>query len=403
MSPGSASVEDAAALEQLLSSKEVVVACGPGGVGKTTTAAALAATAAAHIGGKVLVVTVDPARRLADALGVTGIGNEATKVPDEAFRAAGVTPRGELHAAMLDMSESWDALVRRHAPNAATARRILENPLYKNISRRFAQGHNYIAMERLYELHEEGEYDLVVVDTPPATNALDLLDAPSRMKEFFSSRLLRWLTVPYRSRLVNIASRPFYQVTDRILGSQLLEDLAEFFRLLQTMQTGFVARAEAVDRLLRDQRTTFMLVTTLEAVPAGETGEMKAALSARRLHLGLLVANRVLPSSLIDRTAAQAAEALGKRSGELGESLAAALGTSDDPYVRELVSGVLSEVSRSFADFRLVATREAEQLRELRAGHDVTVTIPYQPGAVNDLGGLLEMGARIWSEEAGER
>ena len=136
-------------------------------------------------------------------------------------------------------------------PTPQTAQQILANPLYQNITGRFAQGHDYIAMERLYELHEEGDYDLLVVDTPPTRNALDLLDAPGRMADFFSSRLLRWLIVPYRSRLVNFASRPFYQVADRILGSQFLEDLAGFFILFQTMWDGFVARAEAVNRLLR--------------------------------------------------------------------------------------------------------------------------------------------------------
>ena len=268
-------------------------------MGKTTISAALAATAAARLGGRVLVLTVDPARRLADALGVGGIGNVARRVPAEAFADAGVRPKGELYAAMLDMGESWDALVRRHAPDPVTAKQILANPLYRNITRRFAQGHDYIAMERLYELHEEGEFDLLVVDTPPSLNALDLLDAPGRMAEFFSSRLLRWLIVPYRSRLVNLASRPFYQVADRILGSQFLEDLAGFFILFQTMRDGFVARAEAVSRLLRDVRTTFVVVTTLEAVPAVDAQQLIESLRERHLHLGLLVCNKVLPQLVL--------------------------------------------------------------------------------------------------------
>ena len=246
------------------------------------------------------MLTVDPARRLADALGIGGLGNLARRVPEEAFADAGVRPKGELYAAMLDMSESWDALVRRHAPDAQTAHQIISNPLYKNITRRFSQGHDYIAMERLYELHEQGDYDLLVVDTPPSLNALDLLDAPGRMSEFFSSRLLRWLIVPYRSRLVNLASRPFYQVADRILGSQFLEDLAGFFILFQTMRDGFVARADAVNRLLKDVRTTFVVVTTLEAVPAVEAEQLIESLRERRLHLGLLVCNRVLPGSFSD-------------------------------------------------------------------------------------------------------
>lgn len=382
-------------VEQLIAAKEVVVACGPGGVGKTTAAAALAATAAARVGGRVLVVTVDPARRLADALGLAGLGNAATRVPESAFREAGVIPKGELYAAMVDMSESWDALVNRHAPDARTARQILANPLYQNITGRFAQGHEYIAMERLYELHEEGNYDLIVVDTPPSRNAFDLLDAPSRMTDFFSSRLLRWLTVPYRSRLVNFASRPFYQVADRILGSQLLQDLADFFILFQTMRDGFVARAEAVNRLLSDVRTTFLLVTTLEAVPAREAQEMAQALADRRLHLGLLVCNKVLPSALSDPAVATVADRLGSRARPLSEALAPDLRNGEPD---EVVASVMTEVAQSFSNFRLVANREAELLSELAAAHDVTATVGYQPGNITDLAGLLRIGAHIWGD-----
>ena len=389
-------------LEQLLSAKEIVVVCGPGGVGKTTISAALAATAAARLGGRVLVLTVDPARRLADALGIGGLGNLARRVSDEAFADAGVRPKGELHAAMLDTSQSWDALVRRHAPDAGTANEILANPLYRNVTGRFAQGHDYIAMERLHELHEQGEYDLLVVDTPPSLNALDLLDAPGRVAEFFSSRLLRWLIVPYRSRLVNFASRPFYQVADRVLGSQFLEDLARFFILLQTMRDGFVGRAEAVNRLIRDVRTTFVVVTTLEAVPAVDAEQLMESLQDRRLHLGLLVCNKVLPASFSDPLVGRSAEQLGQRAGELAQSLGDRLGADwaqADRRTDEMVGRVLSEVARSFANFRLVATREAELLGELSAAHEVTAIVPYHPGHVTDLRGLLDVGAKIWGDE----
>lgn len=380
-------------IEQLVAAKEVVVACGPGGVGKTTTAAAFGASVAARVGGRVLVVTVDPAKRLADALGLAGLGNAATRVSDAAFRDAGVSPKGELYAAMVDMSQSWDALVNRHAPDARTARQILANPLYQNITRRFSQGHDYIAMERLYELHEEGNYDLVVVDTPPSRNALDLLDAPSRMMDFFSSRLLRWLTVPYRSRVVNFASRPFYQVADRVLGSQLLQDLADFFILFQTMRDGFAIRAEAVNRLLRDARTTFLLVTTLEAAPVREAEEMAQALAARHLHLGLLVCNKVLPATLFDSGAAKVADLLAENAPELARALSPVL-SDGEPF--EVVLSVLTEVAQSFANFRLVANSEAELLREIAVVHEITATVGYQPGNITDLAGLLKLGAAIW-------
>ena len=377
-------------LDGLVASKEIVIACGPGGVGKTTTAAATAAMAACHHGGKVLVLTIDPARRLADALGLSSkdLGNTERRIPDEVFRQAGVTPRGELWAAMLDTKESWDALVRRHAPDSVTREKILANPLYRNISGRFVQSHDYIAMERLYEIHSEGDYDLIVVDTPPTRNAIDFLDAPQRMADFFSSRLLRWLTVSYRSRVVNFASRPFYQVADRILGTQFLGDIAEFFLLFQTMYRGFVARAEAVTRLLSDRRTTFLVVSTLEATPVREAEYFARALVSRRLPLGAIVLNKVLPAYFRDRESAQVAERL--RDG--AATLAASLHT--DP---QLTARVLEEVAESFLNFGVVARREAEQQAELATRPEVLATVPFFDADVVDMEGLLRLGAMMWS------
>ena len=372
---------------QLLSAKDIVIACGPGGVGKTTTAAALAATAVVEQGGRVLVLTVDPARRLADALGLKGIGNDEVRIPDDVFTEAAARPRGELWAAMLDTKQSWDDLIRRHAPDAETREQILANPLYQNISGRFVQSHDYIAMERLYEIHSEGKYDLIVVDTPPTRNALDFLDAPQRMADFFSSRLLRWLIVPYRSRLVNMASRPFYQVADRILGTQFLADISEFFILFQSMYAGFVERAEAVTRLLSDRRTTFMVVSTLEATPVREAEFFSAELTARQLHLGAVVLNKVLPGYLRDAQADKLAQSMTGRTTELADGL------TDDPVVAARVVG---EVAESFLNFGVVARREAEQQAELKGTPDVLVTVPFFDADIYDMGGLLQLGAQVW-------
>ncbi|HLN17639.1 MAG TPA: ArsA-related P-loop ATPase [Acidimicrobiales bacterium] len=374
-------------LDGLLASREIAIACGPGGVGKTTTAAAAAAMAACHHGGRVLVLTVDPARRLADALGLSGIGNTERRIPDEVFTKAGVHPRGELWAAQLDTKESWDALVRLHAPDSATREQILANPLYRNIAGRFVQSHDYIAMERLYEIHSEGLYDLIVVDTPPTRNALDFLDAPKRMADFFSSRLLRWLIVPYRSRFVNLASRPFYQVADRVLGTQFLADIAEFFILFQSMYDGFVARAEAVTRLLSDRRTTFMVVATLEATPLREAEFFAEELSRRKLHLGAIVLNKVLPAYLRDAAAIRVARQLEDRAAELATSL------PGDPAV---TSRVLTEVAESFLNFSVVARREAEQRAELASSPEVLASVPFFESDIYDMTGLLQLGAQIW-------
>ncbi len=385
---------DASALERLLAARDVVIACGPGGVGKTTTAAALATAAAARARGRVLVLTVDPARRLADALGVGGLADEPRRVPRAAFSAAGLSCKGELWAAMLDTKQSWDALVRRHAPSASAAAEILANPLYQNITGRFAQSHEYIAMERLYELHALGRFDLLVVDTPPSRNALDFLDAPDRMADFFSSGLLRWLIAPYRSRLVSLASRPFSQIADRILGSQFVEDIAQFFILFQAMYDGFVERARAVRALVHGEQTTFMVVTTLEAVPALEARRFVEALEARNLRLGLLVANKVLPPAFADPAALRAAQLLGEHAGTLADAVVARAG--DARLEADLLERVLGEVARSFVDYRSVANLEAELLAELGQAHEVTATVAHQAGDVVDLAGLAAMGDRLF-------
>jgi anion-transporting ArsA/GET3 family ATPase len=381
----------AATLERLFAAKEIVIHCGSGGVGKTTTAAAAAAMAATHLGGKVLVLTVDPARRLANALGIERFGNVETRVPVEAFAAAGVDPRGELWAAMLDTKQSWDDLIRRHAPDAKTRDAILANPLYQNLMSRFVQSHDYIAMERLHDLHSSGTYDLIVVDTPPTRNAIDFLEAPARMADFFSSRLLRWLTAPARSRVVNFASKPFYTVADRILGTQFLQDIAEFFLLMQGMYDGFVDRAQAVERVLHDKRTTFVVVSTLEAAPLREAEFFIYELGQRKLHLGAVVLNKVLPGFLLDKKSTTVARRLEDQAEALAPEVATAIRAEKDQVAR-----VLHEVGASFLNFQVVAQREAEARAELAAAPEVVAAAPYFETDIYDLGGLVRLGESIW-------
>ena len=380
----------AGSVEQLLAAKEIVICCGSGGVGKTTAAAALATMAATRHGGRVLVLTVDPARRLANALGLEGFGNVETRVPESAFAAARVHPRGELWAAMLDTRQSWDDLVRRHAPDKATVQAILDNKLYQNFAGRFVQSHDYIAMERLYEIHASGAYDLVVVDTPPTRNAVDFLDAPERMAEFFTSRFLRLLIAPYRSRLVSMASKPFYQVADRILGTQFLQDIAEFFILFQSMYDGFVQRARSVSALLRDRRSTFVVVSTLEGAPLREAEFFLDQLEERRLHLGAIVLNKVLPGYFLDAESSRVAERIASDS----KRIAAAVAQEDESEAD--VARVIDEVADSYLRFSVVAQREAEQRAELAASPEVIAAVPYFESDISDLAGLLQLGEKIW-------
>jgi anion-transporting ArsA/GET3 family ATPase len=364
-----------------LADREIIVCAGSGGVGKTTISAALGVAIVAEFDKRVLVLTVDPARRLATALGLEALGNQATRV------ALPTDARGELWAAMLDMKLSWDDLVRRHAPDAPTRDAILANPLYRNITTSFVQGHDYVAMERLYELHVSGEWDLIVLDTPPSRHAVDFLDAPERMADFFSSRFLRLLIAPYRSRFVNAASRPFYTLADRLLGSAFLQDIADFFILFQSMYAGFVERAHAVERVLHDRRTSFTVVTTLEPGPTGEADFLLAALGDRKLHVGGVVLNKVLPPGFLDAGAEAAAAILEGEARRVGAALPASLGP------RPQLERVLGELGRSFHDFALVARREAEQRAELAADADAVVGVPHLDDAVTDLDGLLRLAA----------
>jgi anion-transporting ArsA/GET3 family ATPase len=384
--------------ESLLATKEIVVFCGSGGVGKTSVAASAALAAATRLGGKVLVVTVDPAKRLADALGIEGIGNVERRVPEEAFAAAGLQPRGELWAAMLDTKQSWDALVMRHAPDEETAHRILDNRLYDNLTARFVQSHDYVAMERLFDIHQTGVYDLIIVDTPPTRNALDFLDAPARMADFFGGRLLRWLTAPYRvggrrgARVLTMASRPFYQVADRILGSQFLQDIAEFFLNFQSMYDGFVARSRAVEALLHDKRTTFVVVTTLEDAPLREGELFCSELVKRTFHLGALVLNKTLPRDLFGPDGAAAAARLRTDSAAIAEQV-------DGPADASTLARVLATIGSSFENFAVVARREEELRHELRVRPDVVVDVPTFASEIADVRGLARIAGYLAPED----
>lgn len=379
-------------VERLLAAKEIAVVCGPGGVGKTSCSAAAALAVARAVGAKVLVLTVDPARRLATAMGLDALGNVAVQVPAASLATAGVELRGELWAAQLDTKASWDDLIVASAPDAATRDAILGNQIYEQISARFVQSHDYIAMERLHELHASGAYDLIVVDTPPSRSAIDFLDAPARMADFFSSRLLRWLTVPYRSRVFGAASRPFYNVADRILGQQFLRDIADFFVLFQTLHKGFVGRANEVQRTLHDRRTTFAVVTTLEPAALREAEFFMGELARRELHLGALVLNRVLPDNLRRRAAGSAARRLADSSGPVAETL---VGTAPGLTDAAMIARVLTEVGERFLDHRLSAMRQSELRRELQEVPELTSAVPVFTQDISDLAGLARMADHL--------
>ncbi len=291
-------------LRNVLENGRLVVVTGSGGVGKTTMSAALGAYAASQYNRRVLVLTVDPARRLADALGLESFCNAVVEIESSALARNGVPPAGRMFAAMIDTKASWDELITRCAPNADVRDKVLSNKLYRNLTERFVNSHDYIAMERLFEAQQSNAYDLVIVDTPPSRNALDVLDAPRRMKEFFASRLLKLLTSQAQSRLFSLAAKPFFLVADRILGARFLSDITEFFTLFRTMEDGFVKRANEVEAVLKQQDTAFMVVTTLESAPLHEAEFLIDALRQRGFSLNTVIANRVTPQELVSQAQA---------------------------------------------------------------------------------------------------
>ncbi len=386
-------------IEALLTTREILIFCGSGGVGKTTVAAAAALAAVQNSNAKVMVLTIDPARRLADALGLESLGNIETRVPDSLLVQAGITPKGELYAAMLDTKASWDDLVVRYAPSQEVIDNIFSNNLYQNITSRFIQSHDYIAMERLFQLHSSGHYDLIILDTPPTRHAVDFLDAPKRMADFFGGRLLRWLTLPYRAgggrggRFVNLASRPFFRIADRILGNDFVQDIAEFFVNFQSMYDGFVERSKAVEQLLHDRRTSFVVTTTLEGAPLREAQAYCEQLKVRNLPLGALILNKLLPDFFRTETSISAARVLIEKMPEI----AAQLGS--DPKVisdADEISRVLTTITSTFTEYAIVAEREAELQVELSGLPEMVVTIPLFSDDVHDLAGLGRVGSRLW-------
>ena len=368
-------------LATLLEGREVVVVGGAGGVGKTTSAAAIALGMAAR-GKKVAVLTIDPARRLANALGLPELGNEERRVDPERLAAVGVEGEGELWAMMLDAKRTFDALIERHAPDERTRDRVLSNRIYKELSSAVAGSQEYMAMEKLHELHLEGRYDLLVLDTPPTRNALDFLDAPERLARFIDSRSLSFFLRSNRRgmRLLGRGSLVLFSILRRITGVNLLEDLSEFFRAFGAMTEGFEERARAVGALLASPRTSFVVVSSPAAAAVEEAIFFLRRLRDSELPFGAAIVNRV--HGLSDGDAEH--EDLG---GELSTLL-------DDP-------GLARRVARNLVDMRALADRDATGIARLSGalGGAPLVLVPDLDDDVHDLEGLARMNAHLFAED----
>ena len=379
--------KEPAGLGRDLAHLEVVICCGSGGVGKTTVSAALAVAIAAAEDKRVLVLTVDPARRLATALGIKGIGAEPVRIPKARLQRAGITITGDLEAAMLDMKQAWDRMIERYSPDRATAKRILANPLYQRITDSFVGSHEYAAIESLYELHDAGEYDCIVVDTPPSRNALDFLEAPSRLTDYVGSRLLSMLSRgPSRLgfRAMNFAAAPFLRLADRLLGAEVLAEVSEFVTQLQLLYGGIQDRARSVYRLLRSPKTGFVVVTTLEQGPFSEAEFFCSKLREFQMPLRAMVVNRVLPDVFRDPGGVAAATTL-------VEDPTIARWLSDELHLR-VSADTARFIGTTFLDRHRLAQRETRQLAKLgRLGEVPVVRVPLFSEEVSELEGLVRI------------
>jgi anion-transporting ArsA/GET3 family ATPase len=287
-------------IQEILAKKEIVVCAGSGGVGKTTTSAAVGLRAAVE-GKKVAVLTIDPAKRLASSLGLKELSNSPTKVPPRKFESADLKPKGELWAMMLDTKTTFDEVVMQYATTQEQAERIIANRFYRNIAGTLSGTQEYMAMEKLYELYADGDFDMIVIDTPPTRNALDFLDAPKRMTDFFDSKVLKWFLLPYMKagggifKVANVAATAFLRIVKRIVGSDVLEDTAEFFGNLEGMYDGFKQRARDVAALLQSDVTSFVVVTSPAEESVTEATFFASRLNESGLPFGALVVNRVHP------------------------------------------------------------------------------------------------------------
>jgi anion-transporting ArsA/GET3 family ATPase len=356
----------------------IVVCCGAGGVGKTTTAAALALRAAEQHGRRTVVLTIDPARRLAQALGLTELDNTPRLVK-------GVDPAagGELHAMMLDMKRTFDEVVLAHT-DPAKAEEIFGNPFYQAMSSTFAGTQEYMAMEKLGQLRAREMWDLIVVDTPPSRSALDFLDAPARLARFLDGRMLRLLLAPARAggrsmfNLVTASFGVFSRAVQKVLGTQLLSDLAGFVAALDSTFGGFRQRAEQTYRILQDRETAFLLLAAPEPDAIREAAYFAGRLREEQMPLAGLVLNRVHRTEVPELSASRslaAAAALDQVDGQ--ES------TAD---VLRVHAGLVEQGVRE----QQVAARFTRDFPEVPAA-----VVPAQPADVHDIDGLRTIGAAL--------
>jgi anion-transporting ArsA/GET3 family ATPase len=386
-------MSDSLSFDDVIEQRHIVVCCGTGGVGKTTVAAVLAVEGARR-GRNAVVVTIDPAKRLANTLGLDSLSDTPHEIDRTRWDRDGTAPAGSrLSALMLDTKSTFDHLVVKHAADDQQAERILTNTFYRNVSTALSGTQEYMAMEKLYELHEEGGYDLIVVDTPPTRHALDFLDAPKRLTRLLDNRIFRLLMMPTRAylRVVGAGVQAFLRTVSRVVGTEVIDDVVAFFRAFEGMEEGFRDRANQVLALLADPSSSFVLVTSPRRDAVEEAAFFAERLSESDIPVEGLVINRVHPSFGDERVEGlrARAETLTRQHG------AASSGAEGDGAVP---AGRLSTLYANLADFRQVAERERHHVAgvKARAGQAPVAYVPFLSRDVYDFDALAEVGRHLF-------
>jgi anion-transporting ArsA/GET3 family ATPase len=375
--------QDATGLADRLAGKSICICLGSGGVGKTTTSAALALELAAR-GQKVAVITIDPARRLAAALGLSDPHGERGHVEEHRidpalFAAQDIEMKGELWAMMLDPKRTLDEIIANLEPEAKARQEILENPIYHELSTAVAGSQELSAIAELYALHHERDFDVIVLDTPPSRNALDFLDAPTRLLGFLEGRALQVFLAPggLTARLFGRSTALVFSIFARVTGVDMLSDLSQFFRSVSGVIDGFSQRTRDVASLLREKHTTFLIITSPEPEPAREAVFMAQKLDSRGMSRGELIVNRVNSHGLEGRSVQEVSELLAP---ELGERLAA-------------------RVAQNLADFDVLVQRDRDTIQRLarELGEHNPILVPHLDEDVQDLRGLARVAEHLFA------
>jgi anion-transporting ArsA/GET3 family ATPase len=389
-----ATTNPGATLDDLVRTKKVIVCVGSGGVGKTTMSAAIALKAT-ELGRRVCVLTIDPARRLANAMGLRALDNTESRIATDRLEAAGVRhPTGELWAMMLDAKRTWDDLVGRFARDPEQARRILANHYYQQISSALAGSQEFMAMEKLYELHESGKYDLLVLDTPPTRHALDFLDAPKKMMGFMDEGVLAFLLTPSRIAgklglgFLTSSSAMMFTLLQRITGFDVLRDISDFVGSFGGMHAGFRDRAGKVEEFLRAGGSSFVLVTSPAPSTVKEAEFLFGKLAEYRMPFGGIIVNRVHADALEEPGAREQWQRMRHDPAEIFRSLGAT-----GPLA------LAERIADNFDRFQTLAEADAAQIAHLEKtcyGRHFRRTVPAFELDVHDLSALAHLNTYLF-------